>query len=95
MKKLLIGTAFILIMSQASYAVDDQKILSVIKAEMKDMEKLCLHLDKLPKADKERLGGIVFGEAKNEPQKEIKKLMEDNLSLFSCINDISTEQPGW
>jgi hypothetical protein len=95
MRKVLIGAAILLGTSQASYAVEDQKILNAINAQIKTIPELCAHLETLPKEDKKRLQGLIYGDAQPGAQTEIKKLIDDSIELEACINYINTTGTAW
>ena len=95
MRKLFAGLAVMLMISQSSYAVDDQRILEVIKAGIGNIQKLCEKLNTLPAEDKERLANLSYGEPKGPAQEEIAKLMDEHLALLKCISNLNSKPMGW
>lgn len=96
MKKLLISTAVLLVGLQgAAQAVSDERILEVMKAGMSNVNALCTKLNQLPPEDQNRLGSLSFNPGETDAQKEIVKLIDENMSLHRCVNKLGTTQPGW
>lgn len=95
MRKLFAGLAVVLMMSQSSYAVDDQRILEVIKAGISDINSLCKKLNTLPEEDKKRLANLSYGKPEGHAQEEISKLMNEHLSLLKCISNLNSKPMGW
>jgi polyribonucleotide nucleotidyltransferase len=95
MRKLFAGLAVVLMMSQSSYAVDDQRILEVIKAGISDIKSLCEKLNTLPEEDKKRLANLSYGEPNGPAQEEIVKIMDKHLSLLNCISNLNSKPMGW